>query len=56
MRNAVMELTMLDVTDALGEAIDEMEENLKQRWWWKILWPILVYSPLIFVGIYIFRM
>jgi hypothetical protein len=54
--NAAMQLTMLDVTDALGEAIGEMEESLKQRWWWKILWPILVYSPLIFVIIYILQM
>jgi len=56
MKNIVTHLTMLEVADALGDAIGEMEESLKKRWWWKILWPILVYSPLIFVIIYILQM
>ena len=47
---------MLELTDALGDAIDEMDTELKKRWWWRILWPILLYGPLILIGIYLYRM
>tara|TARA_Y100000758_G_scaffold283997_1_gene233169 strand:- start:94 stop:276 length:183 start_codon:yes stop_codon:yes gene_type:complete len=47
---------MLELTDALGDAIDEMDAELKKRWWWRILWPILLYGPLILIGIYLYRM
>ncbi len=47
---------MLELTDALGDAIDEMDAELKKRWWWRILWPVLLYGPLILIGIYLYRM
>tara|TARA_B100000214_G_C23919194_1_gene605207 strand:+ start:987 stop:1130 length:144 start_codon:yes stop_codon:yes gene_type:complete len=46
---------VLELTDALGDVIDEMEENLKRRWWWRLLWPILLYSPLIIIGFYLYN-
>jgi|TARA_B100000959_G_scaffold279042_2_gene338506 hypothetical protein len=47
---------VLELTDALGDAIDEMEAELKKRWWWRVLWPTLLYGPLILIGIYLYRM
>jgi len=44
------------LVEAVGDAIDEMEKSLKKRWWWRILWPILLYGPFIFIGFYLFNM
>ena len=47
---------MLELTDALGDAIDGLESELKKHWWWRIFWPVLLYSPLILIGIYLYKM
>jgi hypothetical protein len=54
--DGISEAVVLELTDALGDAIDGMEEELKKRWWWKILWPVLLYGPLILAGIYLYQM
>tara|TARA_B100001142_G_C13722486_1_gene418189 strand:- start:165 stop:383 length:219 start_codon:yes stop_codon:yes gene_type:complete len=54
--NGISEVFVLDITDSLGEVIDGLDEQLKKRWWWKILWPILLYGPFVGVGIYLYLM
>jgi hypothetical protein len=50
------EVFMLEITDALGDVLDGVDAELNKRWWWKILWPILLYGPFIVVGIYLYQM
>ena len=52
----IPELLVLELTDALGDALDEIEIELKKRWWWRILWPVLLYGPFILIGIYLYQM
>ena len=54
--DGISEAVVLELTDALGDVIDGMEGELKKRWWWKILWPVLLYGPLILAGIYLYQM
>jgi hypothetical protein len=52
--DGIPEVLVLELTDALGDALDGMEDELKKRWWWRILWPVLLYGPFIFIGIYLY--
>ena len=54
--NRVSEVHVLEFTDAIGDALDGIEAELKKRWWWRILWPVLLYGPFILIGIYLYQM
>ncbi len=54
--DGILEVLVLELTDALGDAIDGIEAELKKRWWWRILWPVLLYGPFILIGIYLYQM
>jgi hypothetical protein len=54
--NRVSEVHVLEFTDAIGDALDGVEVELKKRWWWRILWPVLLYGPFILIGIYLYQM
>ncbi|MGY8670864.1 MAG: hypothetical protein ACKVJ7_07430 [Candidatus Poseidoniales archaeon] len=56
MGDETLEVFVLEITDALGDVLDGVDEELNKRWWWKILWPILLYGPFIVVGIYLYQM
>jgi hypothetical protein len=54
--NGPSEVHVLEFTDAIGDALDGIEAELKKRWWWRILWPVLLYGPFILIGIYLYQM
>jgi hypothetical protein len=54
--NEASEVHVLEFTDAIGDALDGIEAELKKRWWWRILWPVLLYGPFILIGIYLYQM
>ena len=53
--DVISAIHVLELTEVLGDAIDEMEAELKERWWWRILWPVLLYGPLILIVIYLYQ-